>query len=67
MGLTVYTVYPSCLTVNPQPDLFLAIDPSGKITMSFGLLLASTSSCTSAFPAGYSRQRLPRFSGSRVS
>ena len=56
--LSSCTVLSPCLAVNPQPDRSLVTGPSVYITMSFGLLLALTSICTSAlaFPVGHSRQ-----------
>ena len=62
------TVLQPCLTVNPQPDVSLVTEPSVQIMLSCGLLLASTSICTSAlaFPVGHLRQCVPRFSDSRV-
>ena len=38
-----YTVLPSCLTVKPHPDLSIVPEPSVYITVSCGLLFASTS------------------------
>ena len=67
-SMSLCTVLPPCLTVNPQPDRSLTTEPSLYITMSWGLLLASRSICTSALavPAGHSQQCVPRFSDSRV-
>ena len=66
--LSSCSVLPPCLTVNHQSDRSLVTEPSVYITMSCGLLLASTSICTSvlAFPAGHSWRCVPGFSGSRV-
>ena len=52
--LSSCTAIPPCLTVNPQPDRSLVTEPSVRITMSCGVLMASTRICTSAlaFPAG---------------
>ena len=67
--LSSCTVPPLCLTVNPQPDQSLVTEQSVYIMMSSGMLLALTSICTSAltFPAGHSRQCVPRISDSRAS
>ena len=62
----LWMVVAPCLTVKPHPDRSLVTEPSVYTMRSCGLLFSSMRSLT-VFPAGHSRQCLPRFSGMSVS